>query len=122
MAYSVFEHAGDEGMSNRDALLDALLLAARDSILANGLVLVGRDGRERVTIPKVDAEGRMANILRELDMIPRDEDELCAAQNQYYQSWREMPPYDNLGDSAARAILGEPRRAILRGASGRKRV
>ena len=65
---------------NTDALFDRLYEAARRAIAANNIGVVGKDGRHRVVMEWVDAQGRLANILREVGgEIPMHSDD-CAAR------------------------------------------
>ena len=48
------------------ALIERLIEAARDSISANQVHAVRKDGLCRVSMQKVEADGRMATVLREM--------------------------------------------------------
>jgi hypothetical protein len=46
--------------------MDRLVHAGLRAIAANGIGTVGRDGRRRVVMEWVDAQGELANLLREV--------------------------------------------------------
>lgn len=62
-----------------NSLASRLHAAALRSIAANGIGVVGRDGRRRVSLESIIADGNLADILREIGgEIPRHTDG-CAA-------------------------------------------
>lgn len=96
-------------MSNRLKLLEEIAAAARDIILANGLQTVGRDGRSRLLITSLEAEGTLAGLLRDAGLIPSDEAELKVEQAKLVTRFRSRPAFSQLDDKMARALLGEVR-------------
>lgn len=95
---------------NRLPLLEQIAAAARDIILANGLQTVGRDGRSRVLVTKLEAEGKLAGLLREAGVLPETEEEMLAARRELVAGFRARPEFANLSDSMARALFGEAER------------
>lgn len=64
--------------SNSEAVFKRLHVASLRAISANGIGVVGKDGRHRLVLEWVDAHGALGNILRELSgEIPQHE-ENCA--------------------------------------------
>ena len=55
-----------EGGSNSAALVDRLVRAGQRAIAANNVSPVGKDGRTRLVLEWVDAQGKFANLLREI--------------------------------------------------------
>lgn len=94
-------------MSNRLKLLEAIAAAACDCILANGLQVVGRDGRSRALVTKLESEGTLATLLREAGLLPSDEAELVNAQAKLIERFRKRPAFSQLDDKTARALFGE---------------
>jgi hypothetical protein len=66
-------------MKNSDALLDRLIAASRRAIASNNIGVVGRDGRARIVLEHVHAQGSLANLLREIGEIPMHAKD-CAAR------------------------------------------
>jgi len=65
---------------NSDALFDRLYEAAVRAIAANGIGVVGKDGRSRNVVEWIAAQGDLATILREIGgAIPMHADD-CAAR------------------------------------------
>lgn len=68
-------------MTNMQPFDEALFVAAVKAIAANGIGVVGKDGRARLTLEWIEAHGRLANMLRGTlgGEIPRHAEE-CAAR------------------------------------------
>ena len=66
--------------SNSAALVDRLVRAGQRAIAANNLSPSGKDGRARIVLEWVDAQGEFANLLREIaGEIPMHAED-CAAR------------------------------------------